>query len=86
MTEQIKRTTHERKLKGIVTSNKMEKTITVKVDQVRVHAKYGKRYTVSNKYQVHDEKQAAKVGDQVEFIACRPISKMKRWRLLAIHR
>lgn len=71
-----------RKLKGIVISNKMDKTVIVRVDHVRAHPKYKKQYTVSKNYKVHDEKGAVKVGDVVEFAECRPLSKTKRWRLL----
>ena len=60
----------------------MDKTIVVKVDRVKNHSKYKKQYTVSRNYKVHDEKGTGKVGDIVEFIECRPMSKTKRWRLV----
>lgn len=69
---------------GIVTSTSMVKTITVKVDSIKKHPKYPKSFTVSRKYHVHDEKQAAKVGDKVRFAECRPLSATKRWRLVEI--
>jgi len=68
-----------RSLTGIVVSDKMEKTIVVRVDRTVVHPKYGKRYVRSKKYHVHDEKKAFKIGDTVTFQACRPYSKTKRW-------
>lgn len=72
----------KKKFKGTVVSDKMDKTIVVKVERVKVHPKYGKRYTVSKKYKVHDEKNKYKTGDKVFFIECRPLSKEKRWRVM----
>jgi len=71
-----------RKLSGVVVSNKMSKTIVVKVDSISVHPKYKKRYTVSKSYKVHDEKGQFQEGDKVSFVECRPISKDKRWRVV----
>ncbi len=71
-----------RKISGIVVSTKMEKTIVVKVNIVKIHSKYKKRFTRSKKYKVHDEKEQCKVGDKVNFAECRPISKYKKWRVL----
>lgn len=71
-----------RKFSGTVVSDKMDKTIVVSVDRVKKDPKYGKRYTVSDKYKVHDEKQQFKNGDKVSFVECRPLSKDKRWRVL----
>ncbi len=72
-----------RKLKGVVVSDKNDKTIVVRVDSVRKHPKYQKRYTVSRRYKVHDEKNQYKAGDQVSFVECRPLSRDKRWRVLS---
>jgi len=72
-----------KKFDGIVISDKMEKTIVVRVDRVKQHPKYKKRYTVSRNYKVHDEKNEYKEGDKVNFTECRPLSKDKRWRVLA---
>lgn len=77
-----KRIYKQRKFSGLVISDKMDKTIVVRVDHVRRHEKYEKQYTVSKKYKVHDEANKYKVGDVVEFIECRPLSKDKRWRVL----
>ena len=74
--------TIKRKFNGIVTSDKMNKTVVVKVERVKVHPKYKKRYTVSKKYKVHDEKEQFKIDDKVNFVECRPLSKDKRWRVL----
>jgi small subunit ribosomal protein S17 len=71
-----------RKLEGVVVSDKMDKTIVVKVERVMVHPKYNKRYKSSKKYKVHDQENKYKEGDKVKFIACRPLSKDKRWRVL----
>lgn len=67
---------------GEVVSNKMHKTIVVRVDSAKVHPKYGKRYILSRKYKVHDEKNEYQVGDVVKFTECRPLSKDKRWRVI----
>ena len=74
--------TIKRKFRGVVVSDKMDKTRVVKVESVKVHPKYKKRYTVSKKYKVHDEKNLYKQGDKVEFLECRPLSKDKRWRVI----
>ncbi len=71
-----------KRFEGKVVSTKSDKTIVVKVDRVRIHPKYQKRYAVSTKYQVHDEKSVYNEGDTVSFVECRPISKNKRWRVL----
>jgi len=68
---------------GTVVSDKMEKTIVVRVDRTVVHPKYGKRYVRSKKYHVHDEARAYHTGEKVSFQECRPYSKTKRWRVLA---
>ena len=79
MTENIK---NKRKFQGVVASHRMEKTAVVRVDRIKAHSKYGKRYRVSKKYKVHDEKNEYKTGEKVIFEECRPISKEKRWRLV----
>lgn len=71
-----------KKFNGVVVSDKNDKTIVVKVESVKVHPKYRKRYVVSRRYKVHDEKNEHKVGDKVVFIECRPLSRDKRWRVL----
>ena len=67
---------------GVVTSDKMNKTIVVKIIQMKMHPTYNKIYTTSKKYKVHDEKNKFKEGDKVVFEECRPISKDKKWRVL----
>jgi len=71
---------------GIVVSNKMQKTIVVKLDRRIRHAKYGKFITKSKKIKVHDEKNTAGIGDQVLVVASRPLSKDKRYSLKEIIR
>ena len=71
-----------RKFSGVVVSDKNDKTVVVSVDTVKMHSKYKKRYTVSRRYKVHDEKNQYKEGDKVSFIPCRPMSRDKRWRVL----
>lgn len=75
--------TTRRTLIGTVVSDKMDKTIVIRVDRTLVHPKYGKRYVRSRTYHVHDEGSAYHVGDVVSFKECRPYSKTKRWRVLA---
>jgi len=74
------RTTFE----GIVTSIKMNKTIAVTVSTKRNDPLYDKRVGYAKKFYAHDEKNEAKVGDTVTIMACRPISKTKRFRLVSI--
>lgn len=70
------------KHQGVVVSDKMDKTIVVKVDSLKAHAKYLKRYIRSKRYKVHDEGNAYKVGDKVTFIECKPISKDKKYTVV----
>lgn len=71
----------KRKFNGVVVSDAMDKTIVVRVDMLKWHNKYEKQYKVSKRFKVHDEKNQYKVGDSVNFVECRPISKDKRWRV-----
>lgn len=71
-------------LQGTVVSIKMNKTIAVRVSTERNDPLYAKRIGYSKKYYAHDEKNEAKVGDVVLMMACRPISKLKRFRLVEI--
>lgn len=73
-----------RVFKGTVVSAAMNKTVTVRVDEMRLNRKYDKCVKVSTKYHVHDEKGLAKVGDVVTFAECRPLSKTKRTRLIEV--
>jgi small subunit ribosomal protein S17 len=73
-----------KKIVGIVVRNKMQKTITVEVDRIIKHPKYGKYMKRSSTYKAHDEHGQAKVGDKVEIIETRPMSKTKNTKLLRI--
>ena len=81
-------TMEERKLRktkvGVVTSNKMEKTIAVSVERKLKHPIYGKFVKKSNKFLAHDENRDCKIGDIVKIMETRPLSKLKRWRLVEI--
>lgn len=69
---------------GTVVSAKNDKTITVKVETYRKHPLYSKRVKYSKKYAAHDELNVAKVGDLVEIMETRPLSKTKRCRLVKV--
>lgn len=69
---------------GKVTSNKMQKTITVAVDRKVKHPIYGKFVNRTTKFKAHDEQNSAGIGDTVRIMETRPLSKDKRWRLIEI--
>lgn len=71
-------------LQGIVVSDRMVKTISVDVERVYKHPKYGKYVRRHKKYHAHDENRDARSGDIVEIVECRPLSRLKRWRLVRI--
>ncbi len=73
-----------KKLKGVVVSDKMDKTIVIKVDRLAEHPRYKKRVRISKKFKAHDEKNEARIGDFVEISQSRPISKDKKWKLESI--
>ena len=77
---------HRKERKGFVLKDKMNKTIVVGVERTFRHATYGKVVKRMKKYHVHDEKNEAKAGDFVRIMETRPISKLKRWRLVEILR
>lgn len=76
------RSTQQRTWQGVVVSAKAPKTIVVRVDRTLTHPLYGKSYIRSLRYHVHDEKGSCREGDRVTFVACRPLSKTKRWRIV----
>jgi small subunit ribosomal protein S17 len=80
--------TTERQLRktriGVVSSNKMEKTITVSVVRKLKHPKYGKFLKKTKKFHAHDEKNECNIGDTVKIMETRPLSATKRWRLVEI--
>ena len=73
-----------RTLTGRVSSNKMDKTITVSVERKVKHPLYGKFVKKSTKFHAHDEKNECSIGDTVRIMETRPLSKLKRWRLVEI--
>lgn len=68
--------------KGIVVSDKMDKTVVVSIDRVKAHPLYKKKYTVSKKYKADDSENQYKVGDVVEIVSTKPISRDKRYKVL----
>jgi small subunit ribosomal protein S17 len=70
--------------KGVVVSDKMDKTIVVRVTRRIRHPLYGKEMSQSRKFHAHDEGNEAKVGDKVRIVESRPLSRLKRWRLVEI--
>jgi small subunit ribosomal protein S17 len=69
---------------GVVVSNKMTKTVVVRVERRVADRKYGKIVVKAEKYKAHDEAQACNIGDRVRMVETRPISKDKRWRVAEI--
>ena len=76
-------TTNPRILTGIVTSNKADKTVTVKIERKVKHPLYGKVIKRATKVHAHDENNSASIGDIVSVKECRPISKTKTWTLVS---
>ena len=74
----------KRELIGVVVSDKMDRTITVKVETYKKDPLYNKRVKYSKKYTAHDENNTAKIGDKVRLVATRPLSKTKRYELVEI--
>lgn len=81
--ETVKRAMRKTRV-GVVTSNKMEKSISVSLDRKVKHPKYGKFLHKTSKFMAHDEKNECKIGDIVEIMETRPLSKNKSWRLVKI--
>ena len=88
MTEQTTAVSEERgyrkALRGIVVSDKMDKTIVVEVEDRKKHSLYGKVLKTSKRVKAHDEDNTAGVGDRVRLAETRPLSASKRWRLVEI--
>ena len=88
MTEQTAETTEERgyrkTLRGVVVSDKMDKTVVVEVEDRKKHALYGKVLKTSKRLKAHDEENTAGVGDRVRIVETRPLSATKRWRIVEI--
>jgi small subunit ribosomal protein S17 len=73
----------KRILQGVVTSDKNDKTIVVKVERRLLHPVFKKTVRLSKKYHAHDEKNEAKIGEVVRIEETRPLSKLKRWSFLS---
>jgi small subunit ribosomal protein S17 len=73
----------KKQLKGIIISDKLQKTVVVQVERLKEHTKYKKRYKVHKKYKAHDEKNQYKTGDNVIIEECRPLSKDKKWKVIS---
>jgi len=69
---------------GIVTSDKMDKSVVVAVERKKKHPKYGKFVKTTTKFVAHDEKNDSHIGDTVKIMETRPLSKTKNWRLVEI--
>ncbi|MBI4513233.1 MAG: 30S ribosomal protein S17 [Gemmatimonadetes bacterium] len=69
---------------GVVVSDRMAKTVVVKVERRSLHPLYGKPIMRATKYYAHDEARDAHLGDTVEIVETRPLSKLKRWRVVRI--
>jgi len=82
--KEIAKKSGNREFVGIVTSDKMDKTIVVQVNTKKLHPLYKKYVSRSKKYKAHDEKNDAHAGDTVRIVEARPISKDKCWRLVEI--
>lgn len=80
----MERKNTKRVLRGVVVSDKMDKTIVVEISEKKAHPLYGKQTKFSRKFKAHDENNEAKVGDTVEIIETRALSKDKHFRLLRI--
>ena len=78
------RTSSRKTRVGIVTSNKMDKTIVVTVEDFVRHSLYGKAVKVTKKFKAHDEQNECNIGDKVRIMETRPLSKDKRWRLVNV--
>lgn len=81
-TTENKTETKPKKLSGVVVSDKMAKTIVVKVNRYVKHPKYKKYFRTSKKYKAHDEEGVKKIGEKVTIVECRPISKDKHFRVV----
>ncbi len=69
---------------GLVVSDKMDKSVVVKVQRQVVHAKYGRTMRLSTRYAAHDENNECGIGDTVRILETRPLSKTKRWRVVEV--
>lgn len=73
----------KKQLTGIIVSDKMQKTVVVKVESIKEHPKYKRRYKMHKKYKAHDENQEYHTGDTVVIEESTPISKDKKWKVIS---
>ena len=73
---------NKKQIVGVVTSNKMDKTITVSVERRLKHPMYGKFVKKTKKFKAHDEQNVCQEGDVVRIVESRPLSRLKRWNLV----
>jgi len=81
--EQVERISRRKRQKGVVVSTKMDKTVVIKLERTFPHPQYGKVVTRAKKIYAHNENPDIKEGDIVEVVETRPLSKLKRWRVVA---
>ena len=81
--QEVERNLRKTKI-GVVSSNKMDKSITVNVERKVKHPLYGKFVKKSTKFHAHDEKNECSIGDTVRIMETRPLSKTKRWRMVEV--
>jgi len=79
-TQTVRSANRRRRLVGVVTSDKMDKTITVEVIRLKLAPKYKKYVRVRSRYKAHDEQNQYHIGDKVEIVESRPLSRTKRWQ------
>ncbi len=84
MGENTKTGAGSKERRGVVVSDRMDKTVVVRVDTKKPHRLYGKTMLRSRKLAAHDEKNEAHIGDMVRVVETRPLSKNKRWRLVEV--
>ena len=84
MDENVKKVAGKKTMIGVVVSDKMDKTVVVLITSKKKHPIYGKYITFTKKYKAHDEKNDANIGDIVEIVETRPLSKDKYFRILRI--
>ncbi|HEX9842669.1 MAG TPA: 30S ribosomal protein S17 [bacterium] len=82
--ESPQRTTRRKVRQGVVVSDKGDKTLVVEVERTVRHPIYGKVMRRSKRFHAHDEQNTGKVGDLVRIMECRPLSRLKRWRLVEV--
>lgn len=73
----------KKKLQGKIISDKMQKTVVVQVERIKIHPKYKRRFKMHKNYKAHNENAEIKAGDTVIIEECNPISKEKKWKVIA---